>query len=349
MDVKQVLSRYENRPGLQYQVMGAQGVLSSQAVGLRDVVGRLPMTESTAQMAYSMSKVITAIVALRLADRGVLDLERPLVSYLTDLEYPETLKLRHLISQTSGLPNPLPFSWTHLPTEEQGFDHRTALREVLEQHTGLGFEPGSQYSYSNLSYWLLEAVIEDVTGRPFEQVVAQEVTVVLGLGTEDLGYQFPDQGEMAKGYLYKYSWINLLKGLILPKAYYGGYEGRWFWVKPHQLNSKGMGGVITSAQGLGVVLTDLLQPDSKLLSPRAKGWLFEVQQDPQGNPLPMTLGWHVRFEAEQVAFFYKEGGGAGFHGEMRLYPDEGIASVVLSNETGFDVKKFLNRCDPVYF
>jgi len=42
----------------------------------------------------------------------------------------------------------------------------------------------------------------------------------------------------------------------------------------------------------------------------------------------MTLGWHIG-DNDKVRYFYKEGGGAGYHSEMRIYPDQGLASVFM--------------------
>jgi len=61
----------------------------------------------------------------------------------------------------------------------------------------------------------------------------------------------------------------------------------------------------------------------------------------------MTLGWHVG-EADGAVYFFKEGGGGGFHSEMRLYPTTGIASVVMANSAEFNSTKFLNRVDSVF-
>ena len=61
----------------------------------------------------------------------------------------------------------------------------------------------------------------------------------------------------------------------------------------------------------------------------------------------MTLGWHVG-ETSGTSYFFKEGGGGGFHSEMRLYPIENIASVVMVNSTEFDSTKFLNRMDGAF-
>ena len=62
----------------------------------------------------------------------------------------------------------------------------------------------------------------------------------------------------------------------------------------------------------------------------------------------MTLGWHIG-ETQGVRYFFKEGGGGGFHAEMRHYPTKGLASVFMVNSTQFDSSGFLNRVDSDFF
>jgi hypothetical protein len=58
----------------------------------------------------------------------------------------------------------------------------------------------------------------------------------------------------------------------------------------------------------------------------------------------MTPGWHIG-GVDTLRYFFKEGGGGGFHSEMRIYPSRGIASVVIANNTSFGVKDLLNTVD----
>ena len=44
-------------------------------------------------------------------------------------------------------------------------------------------------------------------------------------------------------------------------------------------------------------------------------------------------------------FYYKEGGGAVYHCEMRVYPRKDLATVVMANSTTFQAKEFLNKSD----
>ena len=59
----------------------------------------------------------------------------------------------------------------------------------------------------------------------------------------------------------------------------------------------------------------------------------------------MTLGWHIG-QAAGARYFFKEGGGGGFHGMMRLYPGKGLGTVVLANATGFNAAACLDAVDP---
>jgi hypothetical protein len=74
----------------------------------------------------------------------------------------------------------------------------------------------------------------------------------------------------------------------------------------------------------------------------------ERQRTNAGNPIDMTLGWHMGANGN-VPYYYKEGGGAGFHAEMRCYPSIGIASVVIANNTAFNVNRLLNTADREFF
>ena len=102
-----------------------------------------------------------------------------------------------------------------------------------------------------------------------------------------------------------------------------------------------------TARGFSRFLQDQLQTESVLFGLATKRLLETRQTDGAGRSIPMTLGWHVG-ETHGVAYFFKEGGGGGFHSEMRIYPSRGIATVVLANSTEFGSTRFLNRVDRTF-
>ena len=83
---------------------------------------------------------------------------------------------------------------------------------------------------------------------------------------------------------------------------------------------------------------------SALFSDATRELFFEQQRTADGSPVAMTPGWHIG-QAGTTRVYFKEGGGGGFHCMMRLYPDGGIGTVVMTNATGFNVAKLLNTAD----
>ncbi|MDE2250066.1 MAG: beta-lactamase family protein [Gammaproteobacteria bacterium] len=72
--------------------------------------------------------------------------------------------------------------------------------------------------------------------------------------------------------------------------------------------------------------------------------LMQTRQTAQRGPIPMTLGWHIGGPAD-TPYFFKEGGGGGFHSMMRLYPVARVGSVVMTNATLFNVRALLDAAD----
>ena len=81
-----------------------------------------------------------------------------------------------------------------------------------------------------------------------------------------------------------------------------------------------------------------------MLGTSAKQLLYTQQNVKSGKKLEMTLGWHVG-ELNGSIYYFKEGGGAGFCGEMRIYPKSALATVLIANRSSFDFNKNLSKLD----
>jgi len=141
--------------------------------------------------------------------------------------------------------------------------------------------------------------------------------------------------------------MNLAKGFLLDRDLIGDYSGRWLEIRSHYLNGPAFGGLVGTARGFGKFLQDQLRERSALFNDTTRSLLYAPQQTTRGTPLAMTLGWHIG-ELNGTRFFYKEGGGGGFHSMMRVYPVSKIATVIMTNATGFDVRECLNEFDPQF-
>ena len=331
-------------PGLQYVAVTADEVLADFAGGWADIATLRPMTSDTTMMAFSMTKTVTAAAILQLIERGELHLDTELDDLVPDTPYAGNgITVRHLLTHTGGIPNPIPLRWVHLAEDEASFDEAAALAKVMRDSPNLDAAPGERYGYSNIGYWLLGRVLEAAGGESYTDHVRANVLEPLGLaGRITVGID--DPGRHASGYLARYSFTNLLKGLMTDSAFWGDYEGDWLRIRNHHLDGPAFGGLVGSARAFGGFLQDQLSGASVLFGAETQR-LFETPQvTSDGEPMRMTPGWHVG-EANGEPYLFKEGGGGGFHAEMRIYPGRGMGTVVMVSSTDFDSTSFLNRVD----
>lgn len=332
-------------PGIEYAAVSADRVLLEYAGGWADIRQRVPLGTDTTMMAYSMSKTITAVAVLQLVQAGHLGLDDPAAQYVDDLPYGPGVTVRQLLSHTGGVPNPIPLRWVHPEAQHGTFDEDAALAAVLRDNPRLSFEPGARYAYSNIGYWLLGKVVECVSGASFTAYVNEHIIRPLSIPPGELGYAVFNPARHATGYLEKYSWMNLAKGFLIDRDLVGEYTGRWLEIRSHYPNGPAFGGLVGTAHGFGTFLQDQLCAQSVLLDQPTRGLLYSPQRTTDGAPVEMTLGWHIDDRSGRH-FFYKEGGGGGFHSLMRVYPGEhGVGTVVLTNATGIDVKRLLDEVD----
>ncbi|MFN2315568.1 MAG: serine hydrolase domain-containing protein [Gemmatimonadales bacterium] len=172
-----------------------QGVFPGAAVviGRRDTVlyargfGRftwaansaVPSADSTLWDVASLTKVVaTASVAMRLADRGQLDLDTPVARFLPRFTGGgrERVTVRMLLDHTSGLP-------AFAPLYQDAETREAAIARLWE--VPLRRLPGRSPDYSDLNAILLALAMEAITGQPFDELVHQEVFEPLGM-TETL-------------------------------------------------------------------------------------------------------------------------------------------------------------------
>jgi CubicO group peptidase (beta-lactamase class C family) len=138
-----------------------------------------PVTANTPFSLASVSKPVTATALMILAQRGELDLDRPIDEYLRDAHLtarggsPAGATVRRVASHTAGLPLHFRFF-----TPEEG---EASFEEMVARYALIVHPPGSTYQYSNLGYRLLERALETVTGEPLSVVLRREIFEPLGM------------------------------------------------------------------------------------------------------------------------------------------------------------------------
>ncbi len=150
-------------PGLSIALVDDGEVVWKGAFGVLSATSGEPVDSRTIFEAASLSKPVTAFVAMRFVERGELELDRPLRDYLPNarMEHDDRYRQitpRMVLSHSSGLPN-----W--------GGDR-----------LDLEFDPGSGFRYSGEGYVYLQRVLEHIAGRPLADLAGEDVFERLAMG-----------------------------------------------------------------------------------------------------------------------------------------------------------------------
>ncbi len=334
-------------PGIQYLVVDAQNIQFEYCGGYRDIQANLAVTPETTFMASSTTKVLTAAAVLQLIERGKVELDRSLSTYYSNHPYGMQVTIRHLLNQTSGIPNPLPLRWLHSLEAHAAFDEDQALQNVMCGHPRLTSIPGDKYAYSNISYWLLGKVIQAASGQSYCEYMRQNVFATLRINQAEMNCVIPDATQKARGYQHRYSLLSILAPLLMDKTLLEATEARWVRLRPVYMNGAAYGGLIGTAHGFSLFLQDQLREKPLLFSPETRKLFFSQQKNNHGKDIETTLGWHTG-RVTDIQYYGKPGGGPGFQSNLRVYPARGIASVWFVNATGVSegaINRFTDTLD----
>ncbi len=131
----------------------------------------------------SVTKQFTSMILMQLQEEGKLSVEDKLTDYIPDYPDGDKITIHHLLTHTSGVPN-----FTSFPEYLETAMIPSTLEEIVERfkHKPLDFEPGERFSYSNSGYLLLSYILEQVTGKSWEELLRERILEPLGL--EETGY-----------------------------------------------------------------------------------------------------------------------------------------------------------------
>ena len=185
-------------PGVSIAVIDDNKIDWTKAYGIMDGNTNEPVTTETIFEAASTSKFVTAVLALHFVQKGVLDLDINVNNYLKSWKVPdndftqdEKVTLRRLLTHQAGLPT-TNFSYDEeigYPTLINVLDgelpalNKPAIPELI---------PGVQWQYSNVAYDVIQLLIEDVTGKTFQQNACEIIFKPLGMSNSTFIYPLDD-------------------------------------------------------------------------------------------------------------------------------------------------------------
>lgn len=299
-------------PGVSIAVIHGGKVAWAKGYGVT-TTGGAPVTPATLFQAASISKSVTALAAIRMVQDGVLALDRPANSYLTSWKLPgddgAAVTVRQLLSHTagtavSGFPGYAP--GTPVPTLLQVLDGAPpAVTEAVRVTT----PPGSAWRYSGGGYTVLQQMMTDVDGLPFDRLMEQRVLQPLGMRHSSFT-QPASAAILAQAAL-----PHDGDGQPFPAGPFTHPElaAAGLWTTPTDLAAFLIGLQQAAAGRPGQVLTR--QSATTMLTPVKNGYALGLGIDGSGNAAAFAHGGHNQ----------------GYQNTMVAYTGRGDGAVVMTN------------------
>ena len=253
----------------------------------------------------SVSKSITSVAVLHLAEQGKLDLDAPVSRYLEPglqsvyAGSPDSVTARSLLQMTAGVPHVVRFAWA------DDAEPPPSEAELVRKFGFVAFHPGRHFDYSNMSYGVLQHVVTRAAGRPYATYIADEVFRPYGMRHTTMRVGPALDAFQTKVYVRGSSAALPLLGLQ-PEA---------------------GAGLHSSAHDLALLALRLLESPAPVLSPASvkKMWAGAL-------PQPYALGWWRIDLPDGTHTLVADGNATGAAASMVIAPERDVAVVVLFND-----------------
>ncbi len=350
MTKTELLQEIENKktPSIQYYIFDQHNIIDSFQKGFSDIAKKKTVDVNTTYPAFSVTKTFTALAILQLVEKGKIDIEKAIITYLPDFPYPTEITVKHILNHTAGIPNPIPLSWIHLENEHPTFDRNLFFHTIFNKNKKTKSTPNEKFAYSNLGYVILGQLIEKVTDKIYEEYINENIIQKLTVSQNDLAFLIPNKDNHAKGYHKKWSFSNFFLGLFIDKSkFMGATEEQWRSFKNFYVNGTSYGGLIGKPTAFVKYVQELLNDKSILISEKYKTMLFQENKNNHGADTGMCLSWFSG-KLNGITYYAHAGGGGGHYCEIRIYPEIKKGSVIFFNRTGMSDERYLDNVDTIY-
>lgn len=305
-------------PGLQMAVIKDGHVVLSESLGLANVENRVAVTSKTLFPINSATKSFTGVALMQLAAAGLVDLDAPASRYLDDLPADwRGIRVRQLLAHTSGLPDIVNQQGSISGTEREAW--------VAVKQRPLQAPAGERFAYNQTNYGLLAQIIARQAKQPYERYLAERQFAVADMPLTTFGDSYDLVPDAAT--IYSYSPRGSLAKDDADRL------SRWIYEIPYGLWAGG--GIQTTAEELSRWLIAL--SEGRLIDKAAVQRMWTVEKLNNGTDGEWAAGWPVLQKAppRQVA------GIGGARAAFIVYPDEGLAVIVLTNLAGANPQRFI--------
>lgn len=297
----------DDRPGAAVIVAVDGEVVFRRGYGLASVELAVPIEPDMVFRAASITKEFTSVLVMQLVEQGLISLDDEVTKYLPG--YPvqgHTVTIAHLLSHTAGVTD-----YVGLEAFQDRVREDHTLDDIIAYFADQPFEsaPGEQYSYSNSEYILLGAILEEVTGKTYEELLRENIFYVIGMNSSYVSSHDDIIPQRVSGYTEE-------EGIVYNSSIVS------------MTASFSSGSLMTSVDDLAT--WDEALYGNELLSDQSKERMWSPFTLNDGQTTDYGLGWMVTsFLGRRVLMH--DGWVDGFLASAMRLPDEHIFVSVLSN------------------
>jgi CubicO group peptidase (beta-lactamase class C family) len=284
-----------------------------EGFGSADLESGVSATPATVYRIASISKPITAVAAMQLAEKGKLDLDAPIQRYVpTFPQKPWPVTARELLSHLSGIRH-----YNSL-REVDSTRHYTDLLAPLKVFAGepLVFEPGTHFLYSTYGYSLLGAAVEAASGMRFGDCLRENIFTPAHMDHTCIDDVYSVIAHRARGYR---------------RTLDGGIEN---CALADDSNKVPGGGFVSTAGDLVRFAAALER--GQLASKQTLALMFTPARTTGGRTVPYGLGWMILDRAGR-RWVGHSGAQPGVSAYLLASPSDGFSVAVLANLEGVDL------------
>ncbi len=328
------LRTLRNTPGMAIGMVLEGKVLLNEGFGLRDLDKKLPVTPNTLFAIGSSSKAFTTAGLSILADRGLLDWEKPIVQYMPDFKLYDDFSTREmnavdLVCHRSGLPRHDLMWYGAAFTRQQIFERLRYLKPNKSLRT--------TWQYNNLMFLTAGCLIEKLSGKTWEAFTKENIFLPIGMTNSNFSVtELQKSKDFALGYATKDKKNTRLDyrniDAVGPAGSINSSSTEMLhWVKLNLNGGKaGEKQVISAAEIAHLHRPQMLMDDSK------------SAKNPELYDPAYALGW-MTYRHRGLKVVEHGGNIDGFSALVYLVPVKDFGLVILSNQDGAGVTGVLAR------
>ncbi len=180
-------------PGFTVGIVRGGELVYTGAFGVTNVETREPLTPKHLFHMASVSKPFVATAVMQLVERGQMDLDATVTTYLPYFELADEkareITVRQMLTHTSGMPDVMDYEWDKPQVDAAAAERY--VRSLTEEK--LIAAPGEIFRYSNMAFDTLGDVIAKVSGRSFDAYMKENILDPLGM--KESTFQYPETRE----------------------------------------------------------------------------------------------------------------------------------------------------------